>query len=127
VSVLGPSASHGTLSPLQQTFTWESQDTAIALGLSYIGLIDELSMFDRALGADKVQTFHAEQGRSLAAALSTRAVVRRFAGPKARAPELGNELLAVNGRHHPTAGSELKCRDGRTCYSRFDVVGMRLS
>jgi Concanavalin A-like lectin/glucanases superfamily len=49
---------HGTLSPRQQTFTWETQDTAIALGLSYVGLIDELSIFDRALTADEVRTLH---------------------------------------------------------------------
>jgi hypothetical protein len=49
---------HGTLSPRQQTFTWEPRDTAIALGLSYIGLIDELSIFDRALTAEEVRTLH---------------------------------------------------------------------
>jgi hypothetical protein len=49
----------GTLSPRQQTFTWETQDTAIALGLSYVGMIDELSIFDRALSAEEIRTLHA--------------------------------------------------------------------
>jgi hypothetical protein len=40
---------HGTLSPRQQTFTWDVQNTYIALGLNYIGLIDELTIFNRAL------------------------------------------------------------------------------
>ena len=48
----------GRLSPREQTFTWETQDTAIALGLSYIGLIDDLSIFDRALTADEIRTLH---------------------------------------------------------------------
>jgi hypothetical protein len=39
----------GTLSARQQTFTWDIDATAIALGLGYIGLFDELAIFDRAL------------------------------------------------------------------------------
>jgi hypothetical protein len=49
---------HGTLSPRQQTFTWEMQNTVIALGLNYIGLIDELSIFNRALNDDDIRTLY---------------------------------------------------------------------
>ncbi len=44
----------GELSPRLQTFTWDPEQTAIALGLSYIGLLDELSIFDRPLSAEEV-------------------------------------------------------------------------
>ena len=37
-----------------QTFTWDPAKTSIMLGLSYIGLWDELSIFDRALSAEEV-------------------------------------------------------------------------
>ena len=50
---------HGALSARQQTFTWDVQTTAIALGLSYIGLIDELSIFNRALTGDEIRTLFA--------------------------------------------------------------------
>jgi len=49
---------HGTLSPRQQTFTWETQDTAIALGLSYIGMIDDLSIFDQSLTTDEIRALY---------------------------------------------------------------------
>jgi hypothetical protein len=44
----------GELSPRLQSFTWDPEQTAIALGLSYIGSFDELSVFDRALTADEI-------------------------------------------------------------------------
>lgn len=49
-------APRGTLSPRQQTFTWDPQATVIALGLSYIGLLDELAIFNRALTDDEIRT-----------------------------------------------------------------------
>jgi hypothetical protein len=49
----------GALSPRQQTFTWDAETTAIGLGLSYIGLIDELSIFDRALAEREVRSLYA--------------------------------------------------------------------
>jgi hypothetical protein len=52
-------APRGTLSPRQQTFTWDPQATAIALGLSYIGLVDELAIFNRALTDDEIRTVFA--------------------------------------------------------------------
>ncbi|MCI0745104.1 MAG: LamG domain-containing protein [Verrucomicrobia subdivision 3 bacterium] len=48
----------GALSPRVQTFTWDPSKTLIMLGLSYIGLWDELSIFDRALSAEEVKSLH---------------------------------------------------------------------
>jgi hypothetical protein len=39
----------GILSGREQTFTWDTDANIIALGLGYIGLLDELTLFDRAL------------------------------------------------------------------------------
>ena len=51
------------MSPRQQTFTWDVQNTAIALGLSYIGLLDELAIFNRALTEQEVRAvFALEKG-----------------------------------------------------------------
>ena len=47
-----------TLGPRRQTFTWDERDALMMLGLSYIGLWDELAVFDRALGPDEVQQLH---------------------------------------------------------------------
>ena len=47
----------GDLTPRQQTFTWDEK-TAINLGASYIGLFDELSIFNRALSAAEVATLY---------------------------------------------------------------------
>jgi hypothetical protein len=49
----------GQLSPRQQTFTWIPENATIAMGLSYIGLFDELSLFDRALTDGEVAALHA--------------------------------------------------------------------
>lgn len=49
----------GELSPRQQTFTWDPAKTAVGLGLSYVGLMDEFSVFNRALSADEVKALHA--------------------------------------------------------------------
>jgi hypothetical protein len=48
----------GGLSPRQQTFTWDPEKNAVALGLGYIGLLDELSIFDRALSADEIRELY---------------------------------------------------------------------
>jgi hypothetical protein len=47
-------ALRGTLSPRRQTFTWDVDHSAIGLGLGYIGLLDELSVFNRALGNEEI-------------------------------------------------------------------------
>ena len=54
-------ALRGTLSPRQQTFTWDPEHTVIALGLGYIGLLDELSIFRRALDANEIRALHGTQ------------------------------------------------------------------
>jgi hypothetical protein len=48
----------GELSPRQQTFTWDPDENVVVLGLSYIGLFDDLAIFDRALTADEVRALH---------------------------------------------------------------------
>lgn len=50
--------SRGEMSGREQTFTWDPQRTAIGLGLNYIGLLDELSTFNRALTAAEVRTLY---------------------------------------------------------------------
>ena len=52
-------AAAGMLSPREQTFTWDSQQTVIALGLSYVGMLDDLSIFNRALTAAEVRGLYA--------------------------------------------------------------------
>ena len=44
----------GDLAARQQTFTWDPEQAIIGLGLGYIGLLDELSIFDRALAPEEV-------------------------------------------------------------------------
>jgi hypothetical protein len=48
----------GSLSPRQQTFTWDPAEAKIALGLNYIGLFDELAVFNRALTAAEVASLY---------------------------------------------------------------------
>ena len=47
-----------TVGPRRQTFTWDENKSVIALGLSYIGLWDELAVFNRALTAEEVRQLH---------------------------------------------------------------------
>jgi hypothetical protein len=44
----------GELTGRRQSFTWDPEKNILALGLSYIGLLDELSVFDRALSAEEI-------------------------------------------------------------------------
>jgi concanavalin A-like lectin/glucanase superfamily protein len=48
----------GTLGPREQTFTWDPERTVIALGLGYIGLLDELSIFRRSLDGGEVRVLY---------------------------------------------------------------------
>ncbi|MCA9174813.1 MAG: LamG domain-containing protein [Planctomycetales bacterium] len=48
----------GTVKDRRQVFTWDLSKATIRVGLGYVGLIDELSIFDRALNADEVQTLY---------------------------------------------------------------------
>jgi hypothetical protein len=52
----------GELRGRQQTFTWAVEETAIALGLSYIGLLDELAIFNRALSDAEIRALYALDG-----------------------------------------------------------------
>jgi hypothetical protein len=52
----------GALSGRQQTFTWDPSQSAVTLGLNYIGLLDELAMFNRALTAADVATLYRLEG-----------------------------------------------------------------
>jgi hypothetical protein len=47
-----------TLSPRRQTFTWDENQSLIMLGLGYIGLWDELTIFNRALTAEEIRQLH---------------------------------------------------------------------
>ena len=49
----------GTLSPRLQTFSWDPERAVIGLGLGYIGLLDELSAFSRALDSGEVKALYA--------------------------------------------------------------------
>jgi len=44
----------GELSSRVQTFTWEPRQAAAMLGLNYIGWMDDLAFFDRALSAEEI-------------------------------------------------------------------------
>ena len=52
----------GVLPARQQTFTWDVEQAIIGLGLNYIGLLDELSVFNRALTADEVAAVYRLSG-----------------------------------------------------------------
>jgi len=50
----------GALEGLEQTFTWTSEEeTLVRMGLQYVGSIDDLAFFNRALTDDEVKTLHA--------------------------------------------------------------------
>lgn len=44
------------------TFTWEQSQAAMMLGLSYIGLFDDLAVFDRALTDEEVKVIYGLEG-----------------------------------------------------------------
>jgi len=48
----------GALSVRPQTFSWEPPKTLVLLGLSYVGLYDEVALFNRALSEPEIQTLH---------------------------------------------------------------------
>jgi len=54
---------HGALTGRQQTFTWDPARSAITLGLNYVGLLDDLALFNRALtGAEVDALYRLERG-----------------------------------------------------------------
>jgi prepilin-type processing-associated H-X9-DG protein len=53
----------GEISARTQTFSWDPQRAAVMLGLSYIGRMDDLAVFDRALSASEIaQLFALKNG-----------------------------------------------------------------
>lgn len=48
----------GVLAERQQTYTWNPADVLVAFGVEYIGLMDELAIFDGALTADQIRALH---------------------------------------------------------------------
>jgi hypothetical protein len=49
---------NAVLPPREQTFTWDEAKNRIKLGVGYVGLLDEVSIFDRALSESEVQALH---------------------------------------------------------------------
>ena len=52
----------GGADDIDEPFTWDVERGAIRLGVNYVGLFDELSLFDRPLTDDEVRTLHALDG-----------------------------------------------------------------
>ncbi len=48
----------GEVKNRRQVFTWQPAKTAIYLGISYIGLMDDLAVFDRALSPREVERLY---------------------------------------------------------------------
>lgn len=58
---------NGALTDWNQRFTWESDETArVLLGLHFIGKIDELALFDRALSAEEAHQLYSNPQASRA-------------------------------------------------------------
>ena len=53
-----PNAADG----IDEPFTWDSARGAIRLGVNYVGLFDELSLFSRALTDEEVRDLHVLDG-----------------------------------------------------------------
>ncbi len=48
----------GAAEPIREPFTWDLKRAAIRLGVNYVGLFDDLALFDRALGDAEVRALH---------------------------------------------------------------------
>lgn len=48
----------GALSPRIQTFTWDVEQAAIMLGLGYVGSMDDLAIFNRALTPKEIESIY---------------------------------------------------------------------
>jgi hypothetical protein len=48
----------GTIAGREQTFTWDTSKALVMLGLSYIGLMDELAIFNRALTDTEIRALY---------------------------------------------------------------------
>lgn len=49
----------GTLTGRRQIYTWDPAEVLIAFGVEYIGLMDELAIFNRALSPEEMRALHA--------------------------------------------------------------------
>jgi len=49
---------HRVLSPREQTFTWDPSKALVMLGLNYVGMLDELAIFNRALADQEIRTLY---------------------------------------------------------------------
>lgn len=49
----------GQIKPRTQTFTWDASRAAVMLGLGYVGRMDDLALFDRALTGDEIAALFA--------------------------------------------------------------------
>lgn len=52
----------GAVTGRNQLYTWDPEKAAIQLGMSYVGLYDDLSIFNRALSEAEIQTLHSFEG-----------------------------------------------------------------
>ncbi len=52
----------GATEGIQEPFTWDLPASTIRLGINYVGLFDELAVFDRALSDDEVRLLHQLEG-----------------------------------------------------------------
>ena len=60
----------GGADDVDEPFTWDVERGAIRLGVNYVGLFDELSLFDRPLTDGEVRALHALEGGAAALAAS---------------------------------------------------------
>lgn len=55
--------SKGKVPPIEDPFTWDEERANIMLGLNYIGLFDELAVFNRPLNTEEIELiFNAKEG-----------------------------------------------------------------
>ena len=52
----------GAAEGIQEPFTWDLPGSTIRLGINYVGLFDELALFDRALSDEEVRILHQLEG-----------------------------------------------------------------
>lgn len=55
-----------TMEGIAEPFTWDVSRAAIRLGVNYVGLYDDLALFDRPLTADEVTTLYEMEGGAAA-------------------------------------------------------------
>jgi hypothetical protein len=53
---------HGTQENIHEPFGWDLERATIRLGLSYVGLLDELAIFNKALSEEEIAEIYSMQG-----------------------------------------------------------------